>query len=58
MPGLTVILVVSFSGDFDVIKIESLKPIETFTAAEAGKDDGGKAIEAFMKQIKKALNSI
>ena len=46
------------TGDFDVIKIESLKPIETFTAAEAGKDDGGKAIEAFMKQIKKALNSI
>jgi hypothetical protein len=46
------------TGNFDVIKIESLKPIETFTAAEAGKDDGGKAIEAFMKQIKKALNSI
>ena len=46
------------TGDFDVIKIESLKPIETFTAAEAGKDDGGEAIEAFMKQIKKALNSI
>ncbi len=46
------------TGDFDVIKIESLKPIETFTAAEAGKDDGGKAIEAFMKQIKEALNSI
>ena len=46
------------TGEFEVIKIESLKPIETFTAAEAGKDDGGKAIEAFMKQIKKALNSI
>ena len=46
------------TGNFDVIKIESFKPIETFTAAEAGKDDGGKAIEAFMKQIKKALNSI
>ena len=46
------------TGEFDVIKIESLKPIETFTAAEAGKDDGGKAIEDFMKQIKKALNSI
>ena len=53
MPGLP-----TDTGDFDVIKIESLKPIETFTAAEAGKDDGGKAIEAFMKQIKKALNSI
>ena len=47
------------TGNFDVIKIESLKPIETFTAAEAGKDDKeGKAIEAFMKQIKEALNSI
>ena len=38
------------TGEFEVIKIESLKPIETFTAAEAGKDDKeGKA---------KALNSI
>ena len=46
------------TGEFEVIKVESIKPIETFTAAEAGKDDGGKAIEAFMKQIKKALNSI
>ena len=47
------------TGEFEVIKIESLKPIETFTAAEAGKDDKeGKAIEAFMKQIKEALNSI
>ena len=47
------------TGNFDVIKIESLKPIETFTAAEAGKDDKeGKAIEAFMKKIKEALNSI
>ena len=47
------------TGNFDVIKIESFKPIETFTAAEAGKDDKeGKAIEAFMKQIKEALNSI
>ena len=46
------------TGEFEVIKVESIKPIETFTAAEAGKDDGGKAIEDFMKQIKKALNSI
>ena len=47
------------TGNFDVIKIESLKPIETFTAAEAGKDNKeGKAIEAFMKKIKEALNSI
>ena len=47
------------TGEFEVVKIESLKPIETFTAAEAGKDDKeGKAIEAFMKQIKEALNSI
>ena len=47
------------TGEFEVIKIESLKPIETFTAAEAGKDDKeGKAIEAFMKKIKEALNSI
>jgi hypothetical protein len=47
------------TGEFEVIKIESLKPIETFTAAEAGKDDKeGKAIEAFMKQIKDELNSI
>ena len=45
------------TGNFDVIKIESLKPIETFTAAEAGKKEG-KAIEAFMKKIKEALNSI
>ena len=45
------------TGNFDVIKIESLKPIETFTAAEAGKKEG-KAIEAFMKKIKEELNSI
>ena len=45
------------TGNFDVIKIESFKPIETFTAAEAGKKEG-KAIEAFMKKIKEALNSI